>query len=190
VGCNAGYFALQTKWRNAGRVVGIEPIDDYLRQARFCSQIWGQDIEYRQLDAHQLDQIHEPFDLVIFTGILYHLKNPLQVLEEAGRLCRDAILIETEVLAPDADNRVFARMGPRMQMKLTECRRGMMKFVERDEVNGDGSNWWIPDTECVMGMLRTAGFTHFSLPYYLGGTRLLLAASKTANSVLNLAALQ
>jgi hypothetical protein len=39
-----------------------------------------------------------------------------------------------------------------------------MKFLEADELNSDPSNWWIPDTECVLGMLRAAGFRNFSRP--------------------------
>ena len=39
VGTNAGYFAMQAKRRGAGRVVGIESVDDYLRQAELCRKI-------------------------------------------------------------------------------------------------------------------------------------------------------
>jgi tRNA (mo5U34)-methyltransferase len=148
------------------------------------------DVTYLPLDAHQLDQIKEEFELVIFTGILYHLKNPLQVLEEVGRVCRDAVIIETEVLKPTPLNVVYARQGPHGKVKVTECHTGIMKFIEKDELNGDGSNWWVPDTECVLGMLRTAGFRYFSAPVHLTETRLMLIASKQHQSLLNLQALK
>jgi hypothetical protein len=32
----------------------------------------------------------------MFADILYHLKNPLMVLEEIGYRCRDAVVVETE----------------------------------------------------------------------------------------------
>ena len=189
VGTNAGFFALQMKWRNAGRVVGLESIDEYLRQAEFCRRIWNADISYLPLDAHQVSSLRETFDVVMFTGILYHLKNPLQVLEDVGRICRDAIVVETEIIVEDPGNRVAVRQGPTNQTQVTACSKGFMKFIERDELNGDGSNWWVPDTECVLGMLRTAGFTTFSAPCYLTPSRLLLVASKAPQSILNLGAL-
>lgn len=132
----------------------------------------------------------EAFDLVLFTGMLYHLKNPLLVLEEIGRLCRDAVVLETEVMIEDPRNTVVVRWGRRVRCKPASSTTGIMKFVERGELNSDPSNWWIPDTECVMGMLRTAGFKHFSKPIYLTEKRLLLMASKHANSRLDLKALR
>ena len=62
----------------------------------------------------------------------------------------------------------------------------MMKFIERDELNGDGSNWWVPDTEWVLGMLRTAGFRYFSAPSYFTTGWMLLVASKRRDSILKL----
>lgn len=186
IGTNAGYFAIQSKLRGAGRVVGIESIDDYFRQAELCRAVWDLDIEYLPLDAHEIGQIDETFDVVIFTGILYHLKNPLYVLEEVGKRCTDAIVLETEVIPDDSRNRIFMRQGPTGKHKVTETRAGFMKFIEREELNGDGSNWWVPDTECVIGMLRTAGFTSFSKPLYPGEGRLFIVASKYPDTICDL----
>ena len=64
-----------------------------------------------------------------------------------------------------------------------------MKFYERDELNEDGSNWWAPDTECLLGMLRVAGFKYFSRPIYHQPGRVLLIAAKNETSLLNWQAL-
>lgn len=190
VGSNAGFFSLQLKLRGAGRVLGIELIDLYLKQADTIKKWWGKDdIEYRPGDAHDLDRLDEKFDLIVFAGILYHLKNPLYVLEQIGRLCQDAVLVETECIPADKRNRVIARSGPRGKTALRPMTNGFMKFVEADELDGDGSNWWLPDAECVMGMLRVAGFKHFSVPVYQTPNRLMLAASKRSDSLLNLSAI-
>jgi tRNA (mo5U34)-methyltransferase len=183
VGSNAGYFSLQAKLRGAGRVVGIELVDMFLQQAEHVRQIWDLDVEYRRQDVHALDGGREIFDLVIFAGVLYHLKNPLQVLETMGRLCHDAIVIETEVIPDDPRNTVVVRLGS--PPILQPCSRGIMKFIEGDELNGDGSNWWVPDTACVMSMLRTAGFVRISRPVLLAETRLCLVASKRETSMLD-----
>lgn len=190
VGCNAGYFSIQLKLRGAGQVVGIESWEDFYNQAELCRHIWNLDIEYRHTDAHQIDVIQQKFDLVVFAAILYHLKNPLYVLEQIGRVCEDAILVESEILPEAPGNCVYVRQGPFGQIAVTPCHRGMMKFIEAEELNGDVTNWWVPDTECVMGMLRTAGFKYFSAPIYMAETRVLLLASKKSHSILDLQALQ
>src|SRR5712691_12455304 len=186
VGSNAGYFCLQAKLRGAARVVGVEMWADYLRQAEYIRKLWNLDITYLEMDAHAVGSLQESFDLVLFTGILYHLKNPLQVLEDVGRVCRDAIVLETEIILEDPRNAVVVRWGGAGHGQAGLQHRGIMKFVERGELGDDATNWWIPDTECVLGMLRTAGFQHFSRPIYLTENRLLLMASKQAESRLDL----
>jgi len=190
VGCNAGYFCLQAKLRGAGRVTGLESYPDWFRQARLCKEIWNLDADYLPLDAHQLSEIKESYQIVVFTGILYHLKNPLMVLEEVGRICQDAVIVESEIIPTHPVGKVYVRLGPPGTEKFTECSTGFMKFIEKDELGNDGSNWWVPDTECVCAMLRTAGFAFFSPPLYMTKTRLLLAAGKTEKSILNLTALK
>jgi len=185
VGCNAGFFSILAKLRGAGRVLGVEVVDIFYEQAEGIRKIWQMDIEYRRMDAHDISKIDEQFDLVMFAGILYHLKNPLMVLEDMGRHCRDAIIVESEVIPEDPRNVLMTRLGPPGNVKLTATTRGFMKFYERDELNGDSSNWWAPDTECLMGMLRVAGFRYFSRPIYHSPSRILLIATKNEQSLLD-----
>ena len=185
VGSNAGFFSILAKLRGAGRVLGVESLDFFVEQAEYIRAIWQMDIENRLMDAHDIRLIDETFDLVMFAGILYHLKNPLQVLEDIGQRCRDAVVVETEVIPEDPRNLVIARVGKRGRAQLTPTTRGFMKFYESDELNEDGSNWWAPDTECLLGMLRVAGFKYFSRPIYHTPGRILLIAAKHEQSRLD-----
>ena len=137
------------------------------------------------MDAHHISKIDGQFDLVMFTGILYYLKNPLQVLEDAGHRYRDAIIVETEIIPEDPRNLVIARVGLPGNVKLTATTKRFMKFHKRDELNGDTSNWWVPDTACLLGMLRVAGFKDFSRPVYHTWGRVLLIATKNEQSLLD-----
>jgi tRNA (mo5U34)-methyltransferase len=187
VGTNAGYFALQAKLRSAKRVVGIELDKDFLDQAKAVHKIWGVEIDYRHMDVHDVGKLKEQFDIVIFAGILYHLKNPFRVIEDIGSMCDDAILLETEIIPDDPRNCLIVRQGK--PPTLQPVKKGMMKFIETNELNGDGSNWWVPDIECVMAMMRTAGFKFFSRPVIFHEYRLCLIASKKKDSLLDLAAI-
>src|SRR3712207_9480140 len=69
------------KRRGAARVVGIDADEDYLAQARFAAEVTGQEIEFRNLSVYDVGRLGERFDLVIFMGVLYHLRHPLLALD-------------------------------------------------------------------------------------------------------------
>ena len=81
IGCNGGFYSIEMKRRGAERVLGIDFDADYLAQARFAAEVSGMDIEFRQLSVYDLGALGERFDLVIFMGVLYHLRHPLLALD-------------------------------------------------------------------------------------------------------------
>ena len=158
IGCNAGFYALEMKRRGADRVLGIDSDEQYLEQARFAADVTGLEIEFRNLGVYQVEQLGEKFDLVLFLGVLYHLRHPLLALDLIRRhVAKDTMLVQSmlrgstdiETPAPDypfSETDIFDRPGfPRMY------------FVEK-KYSADPTNWWIPNTACLAGMLRSSGF--------------------------------
>src|SRR3954447_25034727 len=81
IGCNAGFYSIELKRRGAERVLGIDSDEGYLAQARFAAQVCGVDIELRCLSVYDVDRLRERFDIVLFMGVLYHLRHPLLALD-------------------------------------------------------------------------------------------------------------
>ena len=81
IGCNAGFYAIEMKRRGADRVLGIDSDERYLAQARFAAEVEGADIEFRRMSVYELAKLGERFDLVLFMGVLYHLRHPLLALD-------------------------------------------------------------------------------------------------------------
>src|SRR5579875_3469202 len=81
IGCNAGFYSMEMKRRGASRVLGIDTDEHYLRQARFAAEVEGSDVEFRRMAVWDVGSIGERFDLVIFMGVLYHLRHPLLALD-------------------------------------------------------------------------------------------------------------
>jgi tRNA (mo5U34)-methyltransferase len=52
VGCNAGFYAIETKRRNADRVVGVDSQRNLIRQAVFVRSVLGLDIEFTHQPQH------------------------------------------------------------------------------------------------------------------------------------------
>jgi tRNA (mo5U34)-methyltransferase len=158
VGCNAGFYAFEMKRRGAARVVGIDTDRRYLAQARLAARVLGLSIELRELDVYRVAELGERFDLVVFMGVLYHLRHPLLALDLLhDHVAGDLLLFQSmqrgpetvPPVAPDyafSETAVFERPG-----------HPAMYFIER-RYAGDWTNWWIPNRACVEAMLRSAGF--------------------------------
>jgi tRNA (mo5U34)-methyltransferase len=164
IGCNAGFYSLEMKRRGARRVLGIDSDSTYLAQARFAAEVCGLEIEFRELSVYDIDCLKERFDLVLFMGVLYHLRYPLLALDLIRRhVIKDEMLFqsmlrgknEVEPLARDypfSEGEMFNRLGyPRLH------------FVEHRYAN-DSTNWWIPNRACAEAMLRSASFEIIDRP--------------------------
>jgi tRNA (mo5U34)-methyltransferase len=158
IGCNGGFYSIEMKRRGAGRVVSIDTDPFYLRQAQFAAEVSGVDIEFRQLSIYNIAELRESFDLVIFMGVLYHLRHPLLALDLLHQhVVKDKLLFQSmlrgsDSVAPLEDDYPFEEESVFRQQGYP-C----MYFVE-NRYCGDPSNWWIPNRACVEAMLRSAGF--------------------------------
>lgn len=165
IGCNAGFYAIEMKRRGAGRVVGIDSDERYLAQARLVAQVLGfPDIEYRQLSVYDVGALGEKFDLVVFMGVLYHLRHPLLALDlirehVAGELMLFQTMQQGSVdvvqVPEDHPFHVPGTMQPPSYFDNPGYPR--MHFIERSFAH-DWTNWWAPNAACSMAMLRAAGF--------------------------------
>jgi tRNA (mo5U34)-methyltransferase len=158
IGCNAGFYAMEFKRRGAGRVLGIDSDEAYLAQARFAAEVAALDIEFRRLSVYDVGALEERFDIVVFMGVLYHLRHPLLALDLVhAHVAGDTLIFqsmqrgsaEVEAVPPDFpfwDETPFAKPGyPKLH------------FVER-RYAGDPTNWWVPNRACTEALLRSAGF--------------------------------
>lgn len=158
IGCNAGFYSIEMKRRGADRVLGIDFDDTYLAQARFAAEVAEADIEFRKLSVYDVGTLAERFDVVLFMGVLYHLRHPLLALD----LIREHVVGElmvfqsmqrgsVEVTEMD-ENYHFWR-----EDLFNEAGFPKLHFIEHRYAD-DPTNWWIPNRACVEAMLRSAGF--------------------------------
>ncbi len=159
IGCNAGFYSIEMKKRGAARVVGIDSDEIYLDQARFAADVSGfHDIEFRKMSVYDVGQLREKFDLVIFMGVLYHLRHPLLALDTLYETVVGDMLLFQSMQRGSSD---VARVDENYPFWDTSVfdQDGypLMYFVERRYAD-DPTNWWIPNRACVEAMLRSAGF--------------------------------
>jgi tRNA (mo5U34)-methyltransferase len=158
IGCNGGFYSIEMKKRGASRVLGIDFDDTYLAQARFAAQHTGHDIEFRKLSVYDVGRLGERFDIVLFMGVLYHLRHPLLALDLIHEHVTGDMLVfqsmqrGSQQVLPVAENYTFWQTE-----HFDEPGYPKMHFIEHRYAD-DPTNWWAPNTACVEAMLRSAGF--------------------------------
>jgi tRNA (mo5U34)-methyltransferase len=166
IGCNAGFYTMEMAKRGAQRVVGIDSDPRYLAQARLAAEVLGfQDrIELRQLDVYDVGALGEAFDVVIFMGVLYHLRHPLLALDLIhAHAAKDLLVFQTlqrgsrDVIEVPADHPFYEEGTQRPPTYFDEPGYPKMHFIEREYAH-DWTNWWAPNRACAEAMLRASGF--------------------------------
>ena len=158
IGCNAGFYSLEMKRRGAERVLGVDSDDRYLDQARLAAEVNGADIEFRKLSVYDLAALGEKFDLVIFMGVLYHLRHPLLALDLIHEhVARDLLLFQTMQRGAEAEEPVAIDYDFEQTTLFERPGYPKMHFIEH-RYAGDPTNWWAPNAACSAAMLRSSGF--------------------------------
>ena len=116
------------------------------------------EIEFRNLSVYDVARLGEQFDIVLFMGVLYHLRHPLLALDQVrAHVACDLMVFQTmqrgseEIMHVEGDYPFAAveQFAPASYPKL--------HFIEH-RYAGDPTNWWAPNAACTQAMLRSAGF--------------------------------
>jgi tRNA (mo5U34)-methyltransferase len=147
IGAWDGFYSFEAERRGAARVVATDSFSwggaGWGTKAGFelAREALGSHVEDVEIDVMDLDPSRlGTFDVVLFLGVLYHMRDPLGALERAAAMTGGLLVVETEV-------------GMLMH------RRPAAAFYPGDELAGDHTNWWAPNPAAVLGMLRAVGFS-------------------------------
>lgn len=162
VGCNAGFFAFECARRGAS-VHAIDVDERYLRQARWAAERFGlQDrITFEQRSVYRVHELQRRFDVVLFLGVLYHLRHPLLALDTLREVTGSLLLVQSLSLPEEAPGEAAVEPPEDLPIEdlapLLQPGWPRLAFVER-RVAADPTNWWIPNRAALVAMLRSSGF--------------------------------
>lgn len=158
IGCNAGFYSMEMKRRNAGKVVGIDSDPRYLRQAEFAAHHAGLDIEFRQLSVYDVGKLARRFDLVIFMGVLYHLRHPLLALDLLYEHVVGGLMLFQCLQRGDERTPALAENYDFSEWTVFDRPEFPKLFFVEQRYAGDPTNWFIPNKSGMEALLRSAGF--------------------------------
>ncbi len=99
------------------------------------------------------------FDIVLFLGVLYHMRHPLLALEKVAALTDGLLIVESHI-------------------DMSATPEPAMRFYPGAEINNDPTNWWGPNVACIEAMLRDVGFTQVTAKPAHGGRVVMHAWGK------------
>jgi tRNA (mo5U34)-methyltransferase len=163
IGCNAGFYSFELARRGA-HVMGIDLDPRYLAQAEWAAGEMGlrNRVRFRQAQVYDLARLRGSFDLVLFLGVLYHLRYPMLGLDIVARKARKLMVFQTLTMPGRGEFEATADLGRDGRLGLN-ARDAMlapdwpkMAFLEHGFA-GDPTNWWCANRTCVEAMLRSCG---------------------------------
>ncbi len=147
-----GFFSFEAERRGARRVLAVDYFcwsgPGWGTKAGFdlAREALGSKVEDREIDVLDVSPDNTGvFDVVLFLGVLYHMRHPLLALEKVSAVTGEMLILETHV-------------------DLTTINRPAMAFYPGAELGGDASNWYGPNEACVIAMLKDVGFNRVRRP--------------------------
>ncbi len=157
IGCNAGFYSFELAKRGAD-VLAIDSSDHYLRQASWAATELelADRVEFRRMQVYDLARLDRAFDLVLFLGVLYHLRYPLLALDLVSRKAAGTLVLQTLTMPGDEveENTSLPKINERDALRSAGW--PSMAFIE-EAMADDPTNWWVPNHACILSMLRSCG---------------------------------
>jgi tRNA (mo5U34)-methyltransferase len=164
IGCNGGFYSIEMKRRGADRVLGIDVDQRYLQQARLAAELSGVQIELQQRSVYEIAGLAERFDVVLFMGVLYHLRHPLLALDLIREhVAKHLVVVQSMLRGSRTTMKPAADYPFNEEDVFADPDYPVMYFVEHRYAN-DPTNWWIPNASALASMLRAAGLPPVSRP--------------------------
>ena len=143
VGCWDGFYSFAAERLGAQRVLATDSFvwqcghkEGFLlaRQA-LNSKVEDIDIDVLDLAPERIGT----FDVVLFLGVLYHMKHPMLALEKVASVTKRLLVLETVI-------------------DLLHIPGKALAFYPGSELDRDDTNWFGPTPAAAEAMLRSVGF--------------------------------
>ncbi len=93
--CNQGFFGLDFAYRGAGNVLGLDLREENIRQAAFLARFFNLPHAAFQTGNVYDFQTERQYDVVLNLGLLYHVVDPVGLLQRTHALCGQLAVIDT-----------------------------------------------------------------------------------------------
>jgi len=144
LGTTNGGAAFELERRGAERVVAVDVVPPEHYGFAALHDFLGSKVEWLRASVYEVGSVlGEQFDLVLFFGVLYHLRHPLLALDNVRALLGGEAIIETAVLDGDMPELIG---------------KPVARFIRGADFNADSSNWFVPTVAALLDWSASCGF--------------------------------
>ena len=181
IGCNAGFYSVEAKRRNAAYVLGVDSQRLHVRQARFVNRVLGLDLDFCRLSLYDLNPSEiGQFDVTLALGLIYHCKHLIFGLEKLFGVTKELLILESAILPPEMSRQPI-EFGLEPEPKLLYP----LAYVKNDfHAKESAENWFLPSPECLQAMLLNVGFAHVEI-FFVSDSRTVITARKNHSDLLS-----
>lgn len=175
--------------RRGAKVIAADIQDPDATAFNTARKILGSKVEYVQASVYDLPSIlSEPFDIVVFRAVYYHLKNPLGAFEAISRIMKEGALLCTEgealvFYAEDLQGKPVFN-DPHIAA-LANSDIPMMLFYPGNYKSGE--NWNVPNFACFKGWMQANSLEVVQKRIWedrdINGQRLIVTARRTSAEI-------
>jgi tRNA (mo5U34)-methyltransferase len=151
IGAWDGFFSFEAERRGAAKVLACDHFcwsgEGWGTKAGFdyAHGRLGSKVATRDCDVQQLSpEVVGTWDVVLFLGVLYHVKDPMECLAHAASVTGEVLVVETCTA-------------------LDILPWPVMRYYQGGDLGGDPTNFWAPNRRCLEGMARDLGFKRIEM---------------------------
>lgn len=140
IGCGNGYYMFRALAKDPDFILGLDPSVPFLLQFEFIQHfVQSPQLQIELLGAEHVDCFEQAFDVILCMGILYHQRNPLQILKDIWQATRPGgfAIIESQVIPGEDDVALFP----------------VDRYAKARNV------FFVPTVNCMTNWIKRAGFT-------------------------------
>lgn len=164
VGARDGFFTFEAERRGAREVIALDNESPHRTGFAIAAELLGSRATYVTENVYSLSpERYGRFDLVLFLGVIYHLRHPLLALDRIHDVCEPGalLLLEThmidEGLVDAAGNwHRLADFHPDLPSFP------LVQYYPADLLGHDPTSQWAPSRVALEGWLRGSGFEPLS----------------------------
>jgi tRNA (mo5U34)-methyltransferase len=160
IGARDGFFSFEVERRGAVDIVALDNVPPDKTGFSVAKDLLGSRVEYVTDNVYNLSvERFGRFDMILFFGVLYHLRHPLLALDriwdvsnQGARLYVESHMIDEGLVDSDGG---FHRLDT-----LNEHLLGLplVEFFPGRMLAGDFTSTWAPNKVALIGMLESCGF--------------------------------
>jgi len=164
IGARDGFFSFEAERRGAREVIALDNEPPHHTGFAIAAELLGSNVTYVTENVYSLNpDRYGRFDLVLFLGVIYHLRHPLLALDRVYDVCLpDALLLlETHMI----DEGLVDPAGHWHRLADFHTDLAVFPLVQYypgDLLGSDPTSQWAPNRIALEGWLRGAGFEPLS----------------------------